>query len=350
METLQHNMTNSSDETVPPILIGNNGEAAAAQAMALAFLETKMTMHAIRIHEFGGPEVLRDDTLPLPEPGEGEILVRIQAASVNPVDAKTREGKFQSVDKDDLPLTLGRDLSGIVERSGVERVKAGDEVFAFLGTDRGAYAQYVMVKDVEFAPKPENLSHVEAASVPLAALTAWQGLFEHGHLTAGQKVLIHGGAGGVGHFAVQLAKAKGAWVAATCAERDLDFVRRIGADEAIDYQAERIEDELHDLDLVLDLVAGETQERSFEVLKRGGALISTLKAPDVEKARARDLRTAHFMAQPNARHLGEIGQLLLSGQVRPFIYATFPLEDAGLAESALEQEHVQGKVVLTVAA
>lgn len=310
-----------------------------------------MTMHAIRIHEFGGPETLRDEVLPLPEPREDEVLVRVQAASVNPVDAKTREGKFRPVDKSDLPLTLGRDLSGVIERCGaaVQGAREGDEVFAFLGTDRGTYAEYAKAKAGEFAPKPENLSHVEAASVPLAALTAWQGLFEHGGLKAGQRVLIHGAAGGVGHFAVQLAKAKGAWVAATCAQRDMDFVRELGADLVIDYQAQRFEDALENMDLVFDLVAGETQDRSFAVLREGGALISTLQAPDADKARRKNLHVAHFMAQPDARQLGEIGALLLSGQVRPFIYATFPLADATLAEGALEKEHVQGKVVLTVA-
>lgn len=308
------------------------------------------SMHAIRIHAFGGPEVLRDDILPLPEPGKDEVLVRIQAASVNPVDAKTREGKFAAVTDQDLPITLGRDLSGVVEKCGTRAlgVREGDDVFAFLGTDRGAYAEYVMVKGSEFAPKPENLSHVEAASVPLAALTAWQGLFEHGGLKRGQRVLIHGAAGGVGHFAVQLAKAKGAWVAATCAERDMDFVRALGADKVIDYQKQKFEDEVSNLDLVLDLVAGETQERSFDVLKEGGALISTLKAPDPQKALAKNLRTSHYMTQPDADQLSAIGELLLSGKIRPFIYKTFPLEDAARAEGTLEREHVQGKVVLTV--
>lgn len=311
-----------------------------------------MIMHAMRIHKFGGPEVLRDDTLLLPEPEGDDVLVRVMAASVNPVDAKTREGKFRAVEEGDLPLTLGRDLSGVVERTGPKAsdVKPGDAVFAFLGTDRGAYAQFVLVKANEFAHKPENLSHVEAASVPLAALTAWQGLFDHGRLMPGQKVLIHGGAGGVGHFAVQLAKSKGAWVAVTCAARDRDFAAALGADMVIDYESQKFEDEVGDLDLVFDLVAGETQERSFAVLKNGGALISTLQTPDKSKAAARKLHTAHYMTQPDAAQLTEIGELLLKGAIRPYIYATFPLADAALAEGALEKEHVQGKVVLTVAA
>jgi NADPH:quinone reductase-like Zn-dependent oxidoreductase len=309
-----------------------------------------MTMHAMRIHEFGGPEALKDEVLPLPQPRDDEILVRIQAASVNPVDGKTRQGKFPAVKEDDLPLTLGRDLSGVIESCGTraQGLRKGDEVFAFLGSDRGAYAQYVTVKAAEFAPKPENLSHVEAASVPLAAMTAWQGLLDHGGLEKGQRVLIHGAAGGVGHFAVQIAKAKGAWVAATCSGDDMDFVRRLGADQVIDYKKQKFEDEVSDIDLVFDLVAGQTQDRSFAILKDGGALISTLEEPDAQKAKARNLRTAHYMTQPNAAQLAEIGELLEQGKIKPRIFATYPLEEAARAETALDNDHVQGKIVLTV--
>jgi NADPH:quinone reductase-like Zn-dependent oxidoreductase len=309
-----------------------------------------MTMHAMRIHEFGGPETLKDDVLPLPQPRDDEVLVRIEAASVNPVDGKTRQGKFPPVQEDALPLTLGRDLSGVVESCGtqVHGLRKGDAVFAFLGTDRGAYAQYAMVKAAEFAPKPENLSHVEAASVPLAALTAWQGMIDHGGLKKGQRVLIHGAAGGVGHFAVQIAEARGAWVAATCSRDDMDFVRGLGADQVIDYKNQKFEKEVSDIDLVFDLVAGETQDRSFAVLKDGGALVSTLQEPDQEKARAKHLRTAHYMTRPDAEQLAEIGDLLLMGEIKPYIFATYPLEEAARAETALAKDHVQGKIVLTV--
>jgi len=276
--------------------------------------------------------------------------VHVKAASVNPVDSKTREGKFPAIQQDDLPLILGRDLSGVIESCGprTQGLRKGDEVFAFLAPDRGAYAQYVTVKAVEFAPKPKNLSHVEAASVPLAALTAWQGMIDHGGLKNGQRVLIHGAAGGVGHFAVQIAKAKGAWVAATCAADDMDFVRRLGADQVIDYKSRKFEDEVSDIDLVFDVVAGETQDRSFAVLKEGGALISTLQEPDKEKARAKKLRTAHYVTGPNAAQLAEIGALLQEGRIKPHIFATYPLEDAARAEIVLAKEHVQGKIVLTI--
>jgi NADPH:quinone reductase-like Zn-dependent oxidoreductase len=309
-----------------------------------------MTMHAIRIHQFGGPEILKDDVLPLPEPKGDEILVRVAAASVNPVDGKIREGKFAKVSDDALPVTLGRDLSGVVERCGpaVQNITAGEAVFALLGYDRGAYAQLVLVKPEEWARKPDNLSHVEAAAVPLAALTAWQGMIDHGGLKKGQRVLIHGGAGGVGHLAIQIAKAKGAWVATTCAGEDLEFVRRIGADQAIDYKTEKFEDRLSDTDLVYDLIAGNTQERSFQVLKQGGALISTLQEPDKAKALAKNLTVAHYMAKPDAGELNQIADLLRAGKITPVIAATYDLEYAAQAEIALAQEHVRGKIVLTV--
>ena len=210
----------------------------------------------------------------------------MEAASVNPVDSKMREGKFPLVPDDALPLILGRDLCGVVEAvgAGVNEIKRGEAVFALLGYDRGAYAQEVIVKRGEWARMPGNLTAVEAAAVPLAALTAWQGMIDYGHLKSGQRVLIHGGAGGVGHFAIQIAKAKGCWVATTCAGEDIDFVRGLGADTAIDYEKEKFEALLSDIDLVYDLIGGETQERSYQVLKQNGALISTREEPDKAKA------------------------------------------------------------------
>jgi NADPH:quinone reductase-like Zn-dependent oxidoreductase len=309
-----------------------------------------MNMHAIRIHKFGGPEVLEDDVLPVPEPQGDEILVRVEAASVNPVDYKTREGKFPKAPDDALPITLGRDLSGVVEAvgTGASKVTKGQPVFALLGYDRGAYAQHVVLKPGEWAPKPDNISHVEAASVPLAALTAWQGMIDHGDLKKGQRVLIHGGAGGVGHFAIQIAKAWGAWVATTCSKEDFDFVQSLGADQPIDYKTERFEDRLVDIDLVYDLIGGDTQERSFKVLKRGGALVSTLEEPDKAKALFKNINTAHYMAKPDADELKEIASLIEAGKIRPVVHATYPLADAAKAEQALASDHVRGKIVLIV--
>jgi NADPH:quinone reductase-like Zn-dependent oxidoreductase len=340
----------------PPILLPDgiraqaNGDRNALPGGALLrFMEdSDVNMHAIRIHKFGGPEVLKEDSLPVPEPGAGEILVRVDAASVNPVDGKIREGKFLNVAA--LPLTLGRDLSGVVEAcgGGVQGVTRGEAIFALLGHDRGAYAQEVVVKSGEWARMPDNLSAVEAAAVPLAALTAWQGMIDHGGLTSGQRVLVHGGAGGVGHFAIQIAKAKGAWVATTCAGEDVDFVKNLGADAAFDYKTETFEDNLSDIDLVYDLIGGETQERSFQVLKEGGALVSTLKQPDKAKALSKNLTVAHYVTGPDAGELSKIAALIEQGKIRPVVHAVYPLAEAARAEQALAEEHVRGKIVLTL--
>ncbi|HEV8026336.1 MAG TPA: NADP-dependent oxidoreductase [Stellaceae bacterium] len=304
------------------------------------------TMKAIRIHRFGGPEVMAVEGVPVPEPAGDEILLRVHAASVNPVDYKIRQGKFVGADK--LPIALGRDASGTVEKTGPAQreLRRGDALYAMPGFDRGAFAEYVILKANEAARKPERSSHVEAASVPLAGLTAWQGLFDHGGLKEGQRVLIHGGVGGVGHLAVQFAKAKGARVFTTVSRDDLDFVRELGADEAIDYKAQRFETVAHDVDVVFDLIGGETQERSWTVLKRGGILVSTVGQPPREKAAQHGVRTASFMALPNATQLATIGRLIDDGKVRPHIAATFPFAEAAAAEEQLEHGHVRGKIVL----
>ena len=229
-------------------------------------------MKTQRFHAFGGPGVLKMEDLPRPDLGEEEMLVKVMAAGVNPVDYKIREGKYPAVKADNLPYVPGREIAGVVEACGglVDEWKEGDAIFAMLGIEHGGYAEYAIVKDSEAAAKPRSLDFVAAASVPLAGLTAWQGLFRYGELKAGQRVLIHGGSGGVGHFAIQFAKALGAYVITTVSAQHIDFVRSLGADEVIDYKAQRFEDVVKDVDLVYDLIAGETQERSFEVLKRGG--------------------------------------------------------------------------------
>ena len=309
-------------------------------------------MKAIRIHRFGGPEVLELDDVPAPQPGQNELLIRIHAASVNPVDYKIRLGLVPWVTREMLPVTLGRDLSGTIESSapGVGALREGDAVYALLGgIDRGSYAEYVIVKPNEAVAKPASLSHVEAAAAPLAALTAWQGLFDHGQLQAGQTVLIHGGSGGVGHFAIQFAKIKGATVFATVSRKNMDFVRELGADRAIDYQSQRFEEVVQDVDVVLDLVDGETQKRSWSVLKLGGILVSALGEPSPEKAAQRGARGVGFRARADASQLAEIGRLIDEGKVRPFVSATYALAEARHAQQRLEQGHVRGKIVLMVA-
>lgn len=306
---------------------------------------------SVRVHAFGGPEVLRVEPVPIPQAKDDEVLVRVAAASLNPVDYKTREGEFPPVGEDALPAILGRDLAGTIEAVGTRAhymLRKGDPVFAFIGFDRGGQSGYVVVKALELAAAPASIDLVHAAAVPLAGMTAWQGLFDHGGLQAGQRVLIHGGAGGVGHLAVQFAKAKGATVFATAGTNDLDYVRSIGADTAIDYKNQRFEDVATDIDLVLDLVGGETQTRSFAVLRDGGTLVSTLDVAEPDKGRDRNIRVPErWLAQVNTKQLGEIAALIDAGKVKVEVAAVFPVEDAASAYERLENGHVRGKIVLT---
>jgi NADPH:quinone reductase-like Zn-dependent oxidoreductase len=306
-------------------------------------------MKAVRIHRFGGPDVLQLDDVPTPGPGEGEVLVRIAAASVNPVDYKIRSGGYPQVKQEQLPMIMGRDACGVVERCGpgVGTLKPGDAVYAMLPRDRGGYAEYVAASAAAWALKPDTLDEVNAAAIPLAALTAWQGLFDNGALVQGQSVLIHGAAGGVGHFAVQFARARGATVAATGRGEDLEFLKSLGAVTAIDYKTQRFEDHVHDVDVVFDLVAGETQDRSWSVIKPGGIIVSTLKAPDPKAAEAHKARGLHYFAVPNGAELAEIARLVDAGEVKPVIDRTYPLAQGGEAQRRLEKEHVRGKIVLT---
>jgi NADPH:quinone reductase-like Zn-dependent oxidoreductase len=307
-------------------------------------------MKAVCIDSFGGPERLLLKDIEVPVPDTDELLIQIRAASVNPVDAKTREGKFPPVKANQLPKVLGRDVSGTVVSVGsaVTRFKKGDEVYAMLDTAHGGYAEYVALNAEVCASKPKSLNHVEAAAVPLAAMTAWQGLFDHGQLRSGQRVLIHGGAGGVGHFAIQFAKARGANVSTTVSGSDKAFVRSLGADQVIDHHSEHFEDVVDDVDLVLDLVAGDTQKRSWSVLKKGGTLVSTLAPPSEKDAKDHEAHGVNFMAQPNAEELAEVGRLIDAGKVRPWVEATFSLHDAAAAQEKLERGHVAGKIVLEI--
>jgi len=305
-------------------------------------------MKAAVIHSFGPPEVIRTEEVATPVPKNDEVLVKVHAASVNPVDYKIRSGHYPSVKQDQLPLTLGRDMAGTVQQCGTaaRKFKPGDSVYAMLDREHGGYAEYVIVKERDLVSKPRHLDYTEAAAVPLAAMTAWQGLFDHGGLRTGQRVLIHGGAGGVGHFAIQFAKARGATVATTVATSDIEFVRELGADLPIDYKTQRFEDAVHDVDLVFDLVDGETQDRSWAVLKRGGAIVSTLSAPSQDKARDHGARGEHYMAQPDGAELRDITALIDAGKVMPHIQAVFPFNEVRQAQQQLEHSHVQGKIVL----
>jgi NADPH:quinone reductase-like Zn-dependent oxidoreductase len=314
-------------------------------------------MKAVRIHEFGGPEVLKYEDAPRPESGPGEVLVRVYACGVNPADWKTREGRGRERPRQRLPLIPGWDLSGAIERLGpdVSGFDVGEDVYGRPDMARdGAYAEFIVVRAGELARKPRTLSHVEAAAVPLAALTAWQTLFDapppHSSLgvTRGQTVLIHGAAGGVGTFAVQLAKWKGAKVIATASARNHAFLRELGADVVIDYHQQRFEDVVRDVDAVLDTVGGETLARSWAVLKRGGILASTTLRVAEEEARDHQARSAYVFVQPDAGQLEEIARLVDEKVIRPIVSQVFPLIEAEKAHRASQEGHVRGKIVLEV--
>ena len=304
-------------------------------------------MKAVRIHRFGGPEVLQVDDIATPEPSDGKLLIRVSAASVNPVDYKIRQGGYPKVSDKDLPVTLGRDVAGVVETPGGD-FAAGDEVYAHLDWADGGYAEFALCAPEGVAAKPSSIGMVEAAAVPLAATTAWQGLFEHGVLQAGERVLIHGASGGVGAFAVQFAHIAGAEVIATASADEIDRVHRLGADRVIDHKAEKFEDQVHDVDLVFDLVGKDTQERSFQTLRRGGRLISTVQEPDAAKAAEAGVAARRYMATPNGGELAHFARLIDGGQVSVTVARVFDLEQASDAHRFLEEDHPHGKVVLKV--
>ena len=307
------------------------------------------TMHAILIRRFGGPEVVELAEVPVPQPRAGEVLVKVEAASLNPVDYKIRGGKYPLVKEDKLPFVLGRDFSGTVVHSDDAALPAGTLVHGLLDIEHGSLAQYTVARADTLARVPGAIDRIVAAAVPLAGLTAWQGLFDHGRLQAGQRVLIHAGAGGVGHLAVQFAKARGATVITTVPTDDVALARNLGADEVIDHTQERFESGLADIDLVYDLIGGDTQERSWAVLKKGGALVSTVQEPSKEKADAIDVRAMRYMAEPDASQLREIDELIQSGKVRPLVARTFAYGDAKEALRGLEAGHGSGKLVVDMA-
>src|SRR6266581_2965322 len=309
------------------------------------------TMKAIQIHNYGGPEVLKYEDAPRPKPGEGEVLIRVHAATVNPIDRRVREGHMKDFWPHKFSLILGWDLSGVVEElgRGASRFKIGDEVYSVPDPTRnGAYADYIVVREPELALKPKSLHHPRAATVPLAALTAWQSLFDTAQLQPGQRVLIHAGSGGVGHFAVQLAKWKGAYVFATASTKNQDLLRKLGVDKAIDYTKQRFEDVARNIDIVLDTIGGETQERSWSVLKKGGVLVSLVQPPSEEKAEELGVRAAIIGAQPNGAQLTEIAKIIDSGKLAPIINRILPLSEVRRAHELSQSGHTRGKIALRV--
>jgi NADPH:quinone reductase-like Zn-dependent oxidoreductase len=308
-------------------------------------------MKAVRIHAYTGLDDLRYEDAPRPRPGPGEILIRVHAAAVNPVDIAFAEGKMRERAPMTLPMILGWDVSGVVDElgEGATRFKRGDAVFSYLPGGRdGAFAEYVVAQEKDVLPKPRSLDHVHAAAIPLTGVTAWKSLVETARLSAGQSVLIHGGAGGVGTMAVQIAKARGARVIATASAKNLDHLRSIGADEAIDYEATRFEDVVKDVDVVLDTVGKETQERSYKVLKKGGLLVVIVGKPSEEKAKEFGVRAVRVSAGSDAAQLAEVARLVDEGRIRPVVSEIFPLKDARRAFEQIKTRHTRGKLVLRV--
>lgn len=304
-------------------------------------------MKAVRIHEFGGPEVLKYEDIPEPQPGQGEIRIKVIAAGVNPVDWKMREGWM----KIPLPITLGLDASGVVDALGkdVDSFRPGERVFAKASLPNGSYAEYTVVKASQAAKMPKSMGFVEAASVPTAGLTAWQSIFDIAGLKKGQSILIHGAAGGVGSFAAQLAKWKGAYVIGTASSSNAQFLESIGADEVIDYKAQRFEDIVHNMDVVLDTVGGDTFERSWKVLKPGGFLVTTVAQIPGGAAAAHGVRAERIVSQANGSELAQIASLIDERKIKPAVTAVLPLAEARKAQEMSESHHTRGKIVLRVA-
>ncbi len=308
-------------------------------------------MKCVCIFRYGGPEVLAYEDAPCPHPGDGEVLVRVHAAGVNPVDWKIREGFLVEKIRHTLPLVLGWDVSGVVHSIGgnLKRLKVGDEVMSCPDVARdGAYAEYIVIKESEVALKPASVDHLHAAGLPMAGLTAWQALFEHGALAKGQRVLIQGAAGGVGSMALQLAKWKGAFVAGTASEGNHDFLRKLGIDQVVDYQRERFEDVVGPVDVVIDTQGGDVQERSWKVLKPGGILVSVVSPPSETLAAQFKARGVFFFARSDIGQLAELAKLVDSENLKVIVETTLPLSDATRGQELSQRGHARGKIVLRV--
>jgi NADPH:quinone reductase-like Zn-dependent oxidoreductase len=321
--------------------------------VAASFAQSpKPMMKAIVVREYGGPEVLKYEDVPRREPKDDQILVRVIAAGVNPVDAMIRSGMFAKYEKDVFPMTPGADIAGVVEKVGskITKFKAGDPVFAYVSLKGGGgYAEYALATERDMATKPKSLSYVEAAAVPIVALTAWQALIDTAKLGAGQTVLIHGGSGGVGSFAIQIAKARGAKVIATASTANQDLLKELGADVAIDYTKQKFEDIAKDVDVVLDSVGKDTLARSYGVVKKEGFIVSIVGRPDPGELEKHGIHGASISVEPNADDLAEIGKLIDEKKIKVIVSQTFPLSDATKAQEQVATGHTRGKIVLKVA-
>src|SRR5216117_736428 len=310
----------------------------------------KPIMKAVVAHEYGAPEVLKIEQVQRPEPNEDEALVRVIASGVNPAGPLTLSGKYAREFGTHLPLIPGYEIAGVVEKTGanVTKLKVGDAVYGY-PTFGGGWADYVTVKEGEVAVKPKSLNFVEAASVPMGALTAWQALVDVAKLQPGQTVLIHGGSGGVGSFAIQIAKARGARVIATASTANQDLLKQLGADVAIDYTKQKFEEIVHDVDIVLDPVGRDTLARSYGVLKKGGIVVTLVSRCDEAELKKHEIRGASLSSHPDATELAEITKLIDDGKIKPIVSQVLPLIEAAKADAQAATHHTRGKIVLKIA-
>ncbi|MBC3872492.1 NADP-dependent oxidoreductase [Undibacterium flavidum] len=310
------------------------------------------THKAVRIHQFGGTEALSYEDAPVPTIQPDEVLVKIHASSINPVDWKVREGYLKDFIPHTFPLTLGWDFAGEVVAVGanVSDWKPGAAVYARpdIGRD-GAYAEYIAVRANEIAAKPASINWQEAAAVPLVALTAWQSLYEAANIQAGERVLIHAGAGGVGTFAIQLAKLRGAYVITTTSAKNSDLVKALGADEVIDYTQSDFST-LRDIDVVFDTMGGEVQDKSWQTLKRGGRLVSIISQPSEEAAAQVGATPLFCFVQPSAAQLQSLATLIDAGKIKIIIDSVYPLKDIAAAHAKSATGRTRGKIVIQVSA
>ena len=309
------------------------------------------TMKAIVAHQWGGPEVLKVEEVPLPQPKKNEILIKSFAAGVNSFDGTLLTGKYASTFGTELPWIPGYDVAGTVEKIGanVKKFKAGDPVYAFISIPNGGgYAEYSLAKENQAALKPVTLSFAEAAAVPSVALTAWQSLVDKANVQPGQTVVIQGASGGVGIFAIPIAKTRGARVLATASTANQDFLKQLGADVAIDYKTQKFEDIAKDVDVVVDGVGGETLKRSYPIVKRGGILVSLVGRVDQAELDKYGIRGVSLEAQYNGDQLAEIGKLIGAKKIKVVVSETFPLSDAAKALAKADTGHARGKIVLKV--
>jgi len=322
-------------------------------ALGIATAQTDApTMKAVVANEFGSPEVLKYQDAPKPEPKNDEILVRVVAAAVNPVDTYVRQGKFFKGTDVHGGIILGYDIAGIVEKTGsaAKRFKPGDQVYCYLSVIRGGgYAEYAVAKESETALKPRNIDFVDAAAVPLAATTAWQALIDSAKVDKGQTVLIHGGSGGVGSFAIQIAKARGAKVIATASTAHQQLLKQLAVDQAIDYTTTKFEDVVKDVDVVLNCVRADALDRSYGVVKKGGVIVSITDEPNQTECAKHGITCSRMGAHPDSKVLEELTKLIESRKMKPIVSQTFPLAEASKAHQQVETRHTLGKIVLKVA-